>query len=229
MQAVILAAGRGTRMGELTLSVPKPMLVVDGKSLLEHKLDALPPEITEIIFIVNYFSDTIRKHFGDTYNGLSIRYVEQKELNGTGGALWAAKDILKDHFIVMNGDDLYTRTDIANCIKHEWAVLVLKVAELGSAANVVLNSAGTIQEIIEKEKHSGGPGLSNAGLYVLDTRIFTYPLVKRPKSEEYGLPQTIVQAASDIPIYPVEASSVMLVTAPEDIEKARVWLAQHGD
>jgi NDP-sugar pyrophosphorylase family protein len=228
MQAVILAAGRGTRMLDLTNDVPKPMLKVHGRTLLEYKLDSLPEAIDGIIFVVGYFGEKIRALFGDEYKGRKITYVEQKTLDGTGGALWVAKDVLKGRFIVLNGDDLYLKRDLEESIKHEWAVLVLRVGELGSAANVALKEDGMIKEIVEKERHSGGPGLSNTGAYVLDERIFRYPLVKRPKSEEYGLPQTIMGAAEDIPIYPVEATSVLIMTAPEDMPRAEVWLKEQG-
>src|SRR5215212_8859235 len=109
MQAVILAAGRGTRMVELTTEVPKPMLEVSGKTLLEYKFDALPEEVAEVIIIVGYLGSVIQRRFGGEYKGKKLFYVEQEELNGTAGALWHAKDILKDRFIVMMGDDIYTK------------------------------------------------------------------------------------------------------------------------
>ena len=65
MQAVILSAGRGTRMGVLTDSMPKPMLTVLGKTLLEHKFDILPSEVDEIILIVGNMGGLIQKHFVD--------------------------------------------------------------------------------------------------------------------------------------------------------------------
>ena len=228
MQAVILAAGRGTRMKELTDEIPKPMIVINGKTLLEHKFDAFPKEIDEIILVIGYYGEKIQAAFGEELKGRKITYVTQTELNGTGGALWATKDLLKDKFIVLNGDDLYVEKDLEKCIRHEWAILVLAVSELGSAANVTVNEAGDIQEIIEKEKHSGGPGRANAGAYMLDRRVFDYPLVKRPKSEEYGLPQTIVQAAPDISIKAVEATSILMMTGPEDVEKAPEWLQTYS-
>src|SRR5437016_4983418 len=109
MQAVILAAGHGTRMVELTQSVPKPMLTVAGKPLLEYKLDALPEKIDEVIIIVGYLGGVIQKHFGGLYDNKRILYVEQEKLDGTAGALWCAKDILHDRYLVMMGDDIYAK------------------------------------------------------------------------------------------------------------------------
>ena len=80
MQAIILAAGRGTRMGELTKETPKPMLKIKNKPILEYKLNALPEEITEVIFVIGYLGDAIKNYFGDFYNGRKIRYVIQKKI-----------------------------------------------------------------------------------------------------------------------------------------------------
>ncbi|MBU6390492.1 NTP transferase domain-containing protein, partial [Patescibacteria group bacterium] len=88
MQAVILAAGRGVRMNHLTANTPKPLLSVGKANLIEWKLSALPTEFDEIIIIVGYLGEQIRKHFGDQFGGKRVRYAEQKDLNGTGGALF---------------------------------------------------------------------------------------------------------------------------------------------
>src|SRR3990167_11171308 len=106
MQAVILAAGRGTRMVELTGEIPKPMLPVGGRPLLEYKLDAMPDEIDEVILVVGYQGSVIRKHFGERYGNKRIQYVEQKELNGTAGALWSAPPPFPHRFLLLIGDDI---------------------------------------------------------------------------------------------------------------------------
>ena len=67
MQAVILAAGLGTRMGKLTKNTPKPMLKLDGKNLLEWKIERLPKEVDEVILVVGYKSEVIKKYFYHCY------------------------------------------------------------------------------------------------------------------------------------------------------------------
>src|SRR4051812_34627957 len=104
MQAIILAAGRGSRMGELSKQIPKPMIVVAGKTLLQHKIEALPPEVNEIVIIVGHLSGYITSHFGSEYQGRKITFVEQNELLGTAAALFMAKDLVKGRFISMMGD-----------------------------------------------------------------------------------------------------------------------------
>lgn len=230
MQAVILAAGRGTRMKELTADRPKPMLLVNGKPVLEHIIGALPEEVDEVIIIVGYLHEVVRAHFGERFAGHAITYVEQPELDGTAGALWHAKPYLEGKFLVMNGDDICRAADVAACMQApDWAMLVQEVGEIGSAGKVVLDERGLVCDILEKEVHGGGPGLANtANFFLLDTRFFGYPPVLRPGSEtEYGLPQTVVTAAKDIPIHPVRAGTIIRLTAPEDIELAEAQLSRN--
>lgn len=227
MQAVILAAGKGTRMGALTAETPKPMLLIHNRPVLEYILDALPQEITEVIVVVGYLGSVIQKHFGGTYKDKKILYVEQGALNGTAGALWAAKDVLTGRFLVMNGDDICMPEDVARCAASEdWAMLVQHVDEIGSTAKVIVDKHGLVVDILEKESHQGGAGIANtANFFLLDTRFFDYEKVLRPGSEtEYGLPQTIVTAAHDIAIHPIEAHTMIRLTEPADIEKAEAIL-----
>src|SRR3989344_7054333 len=112
MQAVILAAGRGVRMGEVSKVTPKPMLSVLGKNLIQHKIDILPKEIDEIVIVTRHLEEQIHGFFKDNYDGRKITYVTQEELNGTGGAVWQAKEKLGDRFLVMMGDDIYIKKDI---------------------------------------------------------------------------------------------------------------------
>lgn len=223
MQAVILAAGRGTRMKELTESVPKPMLTVCGKSLIEHKIDALPEEVTEVILVIGYQGDVIRDAFGNEYKGRRIQYVVQEELNGTAGALWLAKELLTDRFVVMMGDDLYAKEDVRACFASpDWSVLAMELPSMRSGGKIVVDEQGAITAI-EEGNHEGLPGLMNTNMLVLDPRVFAQPLVpKAPGSEEYGLPQTVLAASrkSGIPLRPVTATFWVQITAPEDLQEA---------
>lgn len=228
MQAVILAAGRGTRMGALTSQTPKPMLLIRNRPVLEYILDALPNDVEEVIMVVGYLGAVIQKHFGGDYRGKRILYVEQDELNGTAGALWEAQEFLKGRFLVMNGDDIVRSEDIAACAaSSDWAILAQKVDEVGTAGLVIVDDRTCATNILEKEAHSGGPGYANmANLFLLDTRVFSYERVLRPGSAtEYGLPQTIVQAAHDIPIHVIESHPIIRLTEPSDIAKAESLIA----
>lgn len=218
MQSVILAAGRGKRMKALTENLPKPLLTVLGNNLIEHKIDILPREIGEVIIVTGYMGDKIRKHFGGSFKGKKISYVEQTELLGTMMALKQAEDLLKGRFMVMMGDDIYSKEDVATCLKHPWAVLVKKMTEKGRGAHVMVDGKKHITDIVEGAKLEPGM-LNNAGLYVLQPDIFKYPLVQIP-SGEFGLPQTLAKAAKDFNIKVVESKSWHQITTPEDLKSA---------
>ena len=227
MQAVILAAGRGTRMGELTDTVPKPMLMVGGKNLIEHKINILPESVDEVILIVGYKADVIRNYFGSEYKGKKMTYIEQENIvGGTADALWQAKDILHGKFLIMMGDDLYSADDIASCLLNEWSLLVDRVHGTRKTGKVVLGADGSIQDIIEGE-HSGQEWWSSTNMFVLDPKLFSQkPVTKSSDSTELGLPQTVLVAsrAQGIPLSAVPATFWFQITAPEDLEKAEVAL-----
>lgn len=108
MQAIVLAAGEGSRMRPLTSSRPKVMLPAGGKPFLEHMVKrASNAGITEFIFVVGYRLESITERFEDGSDfGTKIEYVVQKEQLGTGHALMVAEEMAKDRFLVLNGDVL---------------------------------------------------------------------------------------------------------------------------
>lgn len=222
MQAVILAAGRGTRMKELTQAKPKALLEVTGRPLMQYTLDALPDTIDEVVIIVGYLGGMIHDRFGGEYYGKRLLYVEQEELNGTAGALWRAKDILKERFLVVGGDDMYAPEDLARMAgEKNWAMLVEKTDPIREGGKIVTDKKGRIIDIVEGAH--GGPGLVNTSVYELDTRIFSCPLVpKAAGSPEFGLPQTMLAAADKLKISleAVTATSWIQISTPEDLKKA---------
>lgn len=224
IKAVILAAGKGTRMGELSNGTPKPMLIVKGKTLLEHKLDMLPDEIGEVIIVVGHLKNKITEAIGDSYKGKKVTYVVQEELLGTAHSLSMCKDVLKDSekFLVMMGDDIYCREDMEECLKYEWSILVREVDSLKGKAKVVFDTDGHIQEIIEKYPNDE-MGYINAAMYSLTPKIFDYEMVRIPNGE-FGLPQTILTAKDDIKIKAVQSRFWLQITSPEDLKIAETFL-----
>jgi NDP-sugar pyrophosphorylase family protein len=229
MQAVILAAGRGTRMGQLTENTPKPLLEVAGETLLEQKFDTLPRDVDEVIVVVGYLGSAIHDRFGGIYKDKHILYIEQEKIDGTAGALWRAKQILHDRFLVLYADDIYAPSDMeVAAAATDWTLFALEM-ELGSAAKVVSDKKGNISAILEREEHEGGKGYVNTGLYTFDTRLFDFPMVpKSIGSDEFGLPQTALAAskASGIPFVIAPATSWLQITVPEDLQKAEEMLAK---
>lgn len=229
MQCVILAAGRGTRMGDLTKTLPKPLLEVNGKTLLEHKFDVLPKKIEEIILVIGHLGDTIKKRFGNSYGGKKITYAEQGPVHGTAGALWSARPFLRDKFIVMMGDDLYGKKDVGlACNSGTWMMFAIELPRVRGGKITAEN--GIVKDIIESDEHGTG-GLVSTNLFSLDVRLFEYEMVpKRADSEEYGLPQTALAASrvSGIPLELVQTDAWIQITSPEDLHYAEKMALKIG-
>lgn len=106
MQAVIMAGGKGTRLASVTKDIPKPMVPVDGKPLLEYQIENLKQNgVDSIILIIGHMGKVIRDHFGDGSRfGISISYYAEETPLGTAGALARIKDRLEDTFFLVFGD-----------------------------------------------------------------------------------------------------------------------------
>lgn len=228
MQAVILAAGRGTRLDSLTANLPKSLVPVGGRPILEHILSTLNSLVEEVIIVVGYRADQVKKYFGLRFQNLSLIYVEQKKLAGTADALWQVRPYLKPgKFLVLNGDDLYHRDDLRRCLKAELAIGLTKNLPLGVHYEVVkLNRRKCIQDwrkVLPAEMAK--KVLIISGVYVLDQRIFdSAPVVIA--NHEYGLPQTILAMSKIHPVRGVVMSRWVSINRPEDLVKAKQFLIQ---
>jgi histidinol-phosphate phosphatase family protein len=107
-QLIILAGGAGTRLRARLGDLPKPMIPIGGKPLLEHQVElAKKYGFTDLIFFVHYRADLIEKYFGDGKKfGVQIRYILEKEPLGTAGAVLAGFEELADRFVVLYGDTM---------------------------------------------------------------------------------------------------------------------------
>ena len=214
-----MAAGKGTRMRPLTYDIPKPMLPIKGKPILEYTLEILPEEIDEIIFVVNYLGEHIQNYFGMEHGGRKIHYVLQEELNGTGGAVHSCRHLLKNDFLVINGDDLYRKDDMEEMLKNGLSVLAYEIENPKRFGVLKMDENGNLVDIIENKSEIKGKQLINTGTYKLNMKFFDYDLV--PISEtEFGLPQTMMKMAKDFPVKIVRAKEWLPIGFPEDLKKA---------
>ena len=195
MKAVILAAGKGTRMGELTANLPKPMVQVEGKPVLEHIVEGLRDEagIRDVFIITGWCGNVIRDYFGDGQRWkVNVAYGEQVVQDGTGKAPELAKEwVGEERFLLTYGDILLRPpTDyklLADAFKEEGVIAVKDGEDLTKGGAVVLDQDGFMIDLVEK----GGSGqippnaYYNAGIYLLTPRIFTYTakLEKSPRGE----------------------------------------------
>lgn len=194
MQAVILAAGKSTRTYPLTLTKPKPLLRVANKTIIEHNLEQLDGLVSEVIIVTGYKEEMIKKIVGDSFGKMKISYVQEKEHLGTAHALGVVEGKVHGNFIVMYGDDLYSRKDIKNCLKHRNCVLAKKVED-PCRFGVLLLEGGNVKKIVEKPKEFVSD-LANTGLYVLSEEIFVaIKNVKKSARDEFELTDAISELA----------------------------------
>jgi NDP-sugar pyrophosphorylase family protein len=177
--AFILAGGKGTRMRPFTYELPKPLIPVQGRPLIQHILDLLRKyEIRNIIISTGYMCDKIKEYFGNGSKfGLDITYVEEKEELGTAGALNLSKDQLDKAFIMFNGDIL------ANIDLHDFidfhsrndglATIALTPVDDPTRFGVADLKGDRIMKFVEKPK-THISNLINAGVYVLEPEVIDY-------------------------------------------------------
>lgn len=206
-------------MNELTDEVPKPMLQIKGKPILAHKIEALPTEIDEVIFVIGYLGDQIQEYFGDSYAGKKISYVVQEKLNGTGGAVHLVKDLIRDDFLVMMGDDLYAKKDVEKMMRHKLAILGFEILSPKKFGVISLDEKGNLKETIEN-LNVDGRALVNTGFYKLNENFFDYPSVKFGEKGELGLPQGLSLMAKDLPVIVEKATAWFPIGNPDDLKKA---------
>ncbi len=237
MKLVILAAGKGKRMGESSNHTPKPILLYKDKTLIHHKLEHLPADINEIIITIGHLGEKIVEAVGHSYDNsqnsgkiVPITYIEQKELLGTGHALWQCKDAIGNSpFFVLMGDDLYSKEDLEEMVaKHKdnnesWVALVQDIPEKMSAGKCVIGEDGLLTDIIEDPEGKMEKNTMYTGGCLLTPEIFNLPLVKISDTE-YGLPQTFIQEERHMDgiggkrdIHAVQARYWKRITTPEDL------------
>ncbi len=195
MQAVMLVAGKSTRTYPLTLTRPKPMLPIVNKPLIEHNLTQMKGVVDEVILIVGYRQEMIQAFLGDRWQGIKITYCEQKDQLGTGHAVLQVDPYIKDRFIVLNGDDIYSHQDMKKLTDFEGAALVKHVDDPSQYGVYAVDSTNRVLNLVEKPKTFIGT-LTNIGCYIFSREIFT-DLKTMPLSErgEYELTTAILSLA----------------------------------
>ncbi len=175
MKAIILAGGLGERLRPLTNNVPKPLLLVKGKPILEHAIENFKKHgIKNIILAVGYRADKIKEYFGDGSKfGVNISYCIENEPLGTGGAIKKASENIKETFIAINGDNVadFDWKSIIKFHKKKQAriTLALYPVEDVTKYGIADLKEDRIVNFIEKPSVEQAPSnLNNAGGYVME-------------------------------------------------------------
>lgn len=226
-KAVVLAAGKGTRMGELTEALPKPMMEVKGTPILESIVRGLVANgIEDILLIVGYRKDVIIDFFREGADfDCRISYVEQVVQDGTGKVVELARDFSAgDPFILSYGDILVPPESYAPLVDFDGVEgkLTVKIDQDVRKGGAVFIENGRVTDLIEKpEEGQPTSPYYNAGIYAFSARIFDYTakLELSPRGE-YELTDAIAAQVKDgLPFEAVELSGEWAdVRDPEVLE-----------
>jgi len=199
-KAVLLAAGRGTRMGELTDDLPKPMLRVRGKPVLRHILEGLrEARISRFLIVVGYRAEMVKDFFGDgSCFGTHVEYVTQVVQDGTGRVVDLARDFAGgDPFILSYGDILVNPANYkrlaAPAADQEALISVKRNEDVSKGGAVFVNDRFELTDLREKPK-PGEPTSPwyNAGIYTFRPSIFDFTArLERSPRGEYELTDAI--------------------------------------
>jgi UDP-N-acetylglucosamine diphosphorylase / glucose-1-phosphate thymidylyltransferase / UDP-N-acetylgalactosamine diphosphorylase / glucosamine-1-phosphate N-acetyltransferase / galactosamine-1-phosphate N-acetyltransferase len=199
-KAVVLAAGRGTRMRELTADFPKPMIEVRGKPVLQHIVEGLRDAgVPRFVIIVGYHAEAVRNFFGNggRYN-VSIEYVTQTVQDGTGRVVNLARGFAGDSpFILSYGDILISPENYKRVVDLpddvEAIITVTRGEDVGKGGAVFVNEQMELVDLREKPR-TGEPRSPwyNAGLYAFRPSIFDFTAKLKPSARgEYELTDAI--------------------------------------
>src|SRR5215216_4328214 len=150
MDAIILAAGLGTRLRPHTLSTPKPLLPVQGRPILDWIIGALPP-VDRLVVVVNYLAEQIEDYLAKQTHVRNWATVRQEVPRGTGDALMSCRGaVSSDRVMVLNGDDLMGRADLARLAAVPMGILARPVDTPKAYGIIFRNPDGTLKQIVEK-------------------------------------------------------------------------------
>ncbi|HMT04699.1 MAG TPA: NDP-sugar synthase [Solirubrobacterales bacterium] len=207
MKAMVLAAGLGTRLRPVTRAVPKPMVPVLNRPVMEHIIALLEKhDFNQVIANVHWYPEVIRAHFGDGSEfGIELSYSEEDELLGTAGGVRKASAFFADDFLVISGDAM---TDIDLSAMREFhsshggiATLATRRVEDTSEFGVVItDESGRIQGFQEKPDPAEAlSDLANCGIYMFNREIFDFfPAAGRSKLAGPDHPDGFADWAFDV-------------------------------
>jgi len=232
MEAIILAAGQGTRLRPHTLTTPKPLLPVQGQPILDWLLAALPP-VERVIVVVHHLADQIEEYLRQQKHIRHWVSVYQERPRGTGDALMCCRKLVtSERCLVLNGDDLIRAADLARLAAVPQGLLVHPVTTPHLFGIVFRRADGTLERIVEKPTDLPPPQWANIGAYVFPRQVFDLKLPLSPRGE-YEITDAVAQLAQQSPFYIVEARGWIPIGNPEQwavAEQADLtrWLAR-GD
>jgi NDP-sugar pyrophosphorylase family protein len=205
MDAVLLAAGLGTRLRPHTLTTPKPLLPVQGRPILDWTLGALPKSVDRVVVVVHYLAEQVDGYLAKQTHFKEWVTVPQGDPRGTGDALRKCREqIRSDKFLVINGDDLFGADDLAKLSACPAGVIVQEVEEPRKFGIAYLKPDGTLEKLVEKPDLPP-PQLANTGAYVFPREVFEIEIGLSPRCE-YEITDYVSKLAAQRPFHVVRST-----------------------
>ena len=223
MNAIILCGGLSTRLGDITKAVPKILLPIGDKTVLDWQLDMLHTlGVTEVVLAAGHLSDVLKAAVGDERNGMKLIHVVEENKLGTGGAIKYAMTHVSDPddvTLILNGDIL-TNVDLVDMVSRvekesEGMLLGARVDDASSYGTLEYDETGHLQSFKEKEGIQK-PGYINGGIY-----IFTSHAKKHfPNEDTFSIEYDVFPNMKNLYVY--ESDNPWIdVGVPERLEWAR--------
>ena len=216
MQALILVGGEGTRLRPLTSTVPKPVVTLVDRPFMAYMLEWLRGHgVDDVILSCGFMADGVREVLGDgSALGVRVRYVEEPEPLGTGGALKYAEDLLDERFFMLNGDVLSDMDLTAQLRQHVQtgarATLALMAVDDPSAFGLVRRHPdGSVKQFLEKPSADQvlDTNLVNAGAYILEREVLR---AMAPAGTRISIEREVFPTLVDKGLYGYEATGYWL-------------------
>jgi D-glycero-alpha-D-manno-heptose 1-phosphate guanylyltransferase len=228
--AVILAGGAGTRLRSVVADRPKVLAPLGGRPFITYLLDRLAQQgLKTVVLCTGYMGEQVRETLGDEYRGMSLRYSQETEPLGTGGALVQALPLISSPTILIMNGDSYCDTDLR--ASYEWhhdresrATLVLAhVNDGGRYGRVELGANGRICGFREKNPAYTGGGWINSGIYWFQRDV----LAALPAGRAFSLERDILGAWPGAGLNGFRDYGRFLdIGVPEDFARAERFLAE---
>ena len=221
-QAVLLAAGEGTRIRPLSASLPKPMLPAADRPLVAHAADAAAAAgADELILVVGYEADAVREYFGEEYAGVPVKYAVQERQAGTADAVRVAREHLDGSFVVLNGDNLYDAAGVAELFDAGPAVGAHRVAD-PSNYGVLSTDGDAVTDIVEKPTDPP-TDLANTGAYHFPAAAREWLDVPESERGEHEITDVLARVVDEYDVTAVELDRWLDVGRPWELLEANEW------
>lgn len=219
-----MAGGKGTRMQPLTFDTPKPLLHVQGRPILEWSLMSLHGIVDHVLVVVKYLKEQIEAYMAQQTLFKKYTLVEQlPKPMGTGHAVQCCQPHLtSDEFMVINGDDLYSKTALQKLSQQPFGILSILKDDPSAYGAVIRDANGNFDRIHEKPPKDlyPPPVPCNIGAYKFTSAIFDYQLEKSSR-DEYEITDYVTLSAQDHAVGVVESPFWLPIGNPQNLDDAQ--------